>query len=110
MRAIPLLVALCLTACSTVEFTPGSALQPAHGVKVLYEYPADAKFKSLGTVHAYVYRPGFRAPTVSDVTPELLSKAAAAGGNALIVRNSQVGQFDRSITVTAEVLAVEPTP
>jgi len=36
----------------------------------------------------------------------LKAKAAAVGGNALIVRNSQVGQFDRSITVTAEVLSI----
>jgi hypothetical protein len=43
--------------------------------------------------------------------PKLIEKAASAGGNALIVRSSQVGQFERSINVTAEVLIVDwPTP
>lgn len=95
------------TGCSTVDFTPGMNQPTRAGVKVLYEYPQGEKYNSLGTVDAYVYQPGWRAPTVADVMPKLTEKAAAAGGNALIVRSQQVGQFDRSINVTAEVLYVE---
>lgn len=98
---------LSLCACSTVEYTPNSQ-QPAQtrGVRVLFEYPQDAKFKSLGTVDAYLYKPGWKAPTYVDVLPKLKEKAASVGGNALIVRSHQVGQMDRSINVTAEVLTV----
>lgn len=99
--------ALILSACSTVEYRPNAQQLSQPGVHVLYEYPQDSKFKSLGTVDAYVYQPGWRAPTVADVMPKLKDKAAAAGGNALIVRSHQVGQFQRSISVTAEVLFVE---
>lgn len=96
-----------LVGCATAEFKPGVQLPNQQGVRVLYEYPENAKYKAIGTVDAYVYKPGWSAPTVSDAMPKLIEKAAAAGGNALIVRNSQVGQFDRSISVTAEVLVVE---
>lgn len=111
MKTAAILFALACTGCSTVEYRPGSALVSENGVRVLYEHPQDVKFKSLGTIQAEVYQPGFKAPTVADVMPKLLTKAATAGGNAVIVRNNQVGQFDRSISVTAEVLLVEwPKP
>lgn len=104
-------VTLGMTSCATAEFKPGLLLPNRQGVRVLYEYPADAKYRTLGTVDAYVYRPGWSAPTASDAMPKLLEKAASAGGNALIVRSSQVGQFDRSINVTAEVIIVDwPKP
>jgi hypothetical protein len=90
-----------------MQFTPTAAQPDTDGVRVLYEYPQDGRFKSLGTIEAYKYKPGFHAPVATDVLPELKVKAAAVGGNALIVRSSQVGQFDRSITVTAEVLSIE---
>lgn len=110
-RALLLSAALGLCACSTVEYKPNAPQSGQQGMRVLYEYPQAEKFKSLGTVDAYFYKPGWRAPTVSDVMPKLKDKAAAAGGNALIVRSHQVGQFERSISVTAEVLVVEwPTP
>jgi hypothetical protein len=110
IRQLVVISALVLCACSTVEYRPNVQEASHSGVRVLYEYPQDAKFKSLGTVEAYVYQPGWRAPTVADVLPKLKDKAAAVGGNALIVRSHQVGQFDRSINVTAEVLVVEQTP
>lgn len=106
VRQLVLATALTLCACSTVEYRPHAQQPNQSGVRVLYEYPQDAIFKSLGTVEAYVYQPGWQAPTVTDVLPKLKEKAAAAGGNALIVRSQQVGQFDRSISVTAEVLMV----
>ena len=109
-----MLAAVCtfgLAGCATAEFKPGVQLPNQQGVRVLYEYPENVKYKAIGTVDAYVYKPGWSAPTVSDAMPKLIEKAAAAGGNALIVRNSQVGQFERSISVTAEVLTVDwPTP
>jgi len=108
MKNFALIIAvLGLSACSAVQYTPATQQATEVGVRVLYEYPQDAAFKSLGTINADVYRPGFRAPTVADVLPELKAKASSAGGNALIVRSHQVGQFDRSISVTAEVLSVE---
>ncbi len=108
MNKHALLVAvLGLSACSTVQYTPMVHQSNEPGVRVLYEYPQEAKFKSLGIIDANHYRPGFRAPTVSDALPELKAKAASAGGNALIIRSHQVGQFDRSISITAEVLTVE---
>lgn len=106
VRQLVLATALTLCACSTVEYRPPAQQSSQPGVRVLYEYPQDAEFKSLGTVEAYVYQPGWRAPTVTDVLPKLKDKAAAVGGNALIVRSQQVGQFERSISVTAEVLVV----
>lgn len=113
LQQILLFVVLTLgiTSCATAEFKPGLQLPNQQGVRVLYEYPADAKYRTIGTVDAYVYRPGWSAPTTSDAMPKLIEKAASAGGNALIVRSSQVGQFDRSINVTAEVLIVDwPMP
>lgn len=98
---------LTLSACSTVHYAPNAQQTNEPGVRVLYEYPQEAKFKSLGIIDVYLYRPGWRAPTVSEALPELKAKAASAGGNALITRSHQVGQFDRSISITAEVLSVE---
>lgn len=106
-KAIGLALALGLSGCASVEYKPATGPTVQSGVRVMYEYPQDGDFKSLGTIEASVYQPGWRAPTVSDVMPKLTEKAAAAGGNALIVRSHQVGQFDRSIRVTAEVLLVE---
>jgi hypothetical protein len=108
MKKHALLIAvLGLSACSTMQYTPMTQQPNEPGVRVLYEYPQETKYKSLGIIDVNHYRPGFRAPTVSDVLPELKAKAASAGGNALIVRSHQVGQFDRSISITAEVLMVE---
>lgn len=107
IRQVLLVAVLSLSACSTVQYTPNAPQSNEAGVRVLYEYPQEAKFKSLRTIDVNHYRPGWRAPTVSDVLPELKAKAASAGGNALIVRSHQVSQFDRSISISAEVLSVE---
>lgn len=110
MRALLLGALLGLTACSTVQYQANTGITSNELVRVLYEYPNDAKYKSLGVITAEVYQPGLKAPTVSDVMPKLKAKALTAGGNAVIVRGSQVGQFERSISVTAEVLSVEFGP
>lgn len=105
---LALCVAMCLVASTPAECRPNE--KPAvteSGVRVLYEYPNDLTYKSLGTIEVYHYRPGLRAPRVTDAMPKLKAKAAALGGNALIVRSHQVGQFDRSISITAEVLTIE---
>lgn len=108
ITSLALSLAMCLAACTSVEYRPNVQHQVAEsGVRVLYEYPNDLTYKSLGTIEAYHYQPGLRAPTVTDVMPKLKAKAAAIGGNALIVRSHQVGQFDRSISITAEVLTIE---
>jgi hypothetical protein len=108
LRPLLLVMVLGVSACTTVQYTPAASQpQQTAGVRVLYEYPQDGKFKSLGTIEAYHYQPGLKAPKVESVLPKLKSQAAARGGNALIVRSHQVGQFDRSISVTAEVLVVE---
>ena len=108
VRQLAFASALRLCACSTVEYKPNIQQANQSGIRVLYEYPQDETFTSIGTVDAYFYQPEWRAPTISDVMPKLKEKAAAVGGNALIVRSHQVGQFDRSISVTAEVLMLEP--
>lgn len=100
-------LALSLTACSTMNYTAAQPQSSEPGVRVIYEYPQEAKFKSLGTINVDHYQPGWRAPTVSDVLPKLKDKAASVGGNALIVRSHQVGQFGRTIQVSAEVLSVD---
>jgi len=107
IKQMMLVAVLSLSACSTVQYTPIAQQSNEPGVRVLYEYPQEAAFKSLGVININHYRPGFRAPTVSDVLPELKAKAASSGGNALIVRSHQVGQFDRTISIAAEVLAVK---
>jgi hypothetical protein len=107
VKTLALVALITLAGCTTVQYTPTSNQAPASGVRVLYEYPQDGKFKSLGTIDAQHYRPGLSAPTVEDAMPKLKAKAESVGGNALIVRSHQVGQFDRSISVTAEVLRIE---
>ncbi len=103
----PILLALVLglCACSTTEYRPNASNQGESGVRVLTEYPQDLQYQSLGTVKVSHYQLGFRTPTVLDVRAKLIAKAAAVGGNAVVVRSQQVS--DRTIRVTAEVLAVE---
>jgi len=108
-RSMALLAALLsVSACTTMQYTPNTVQPITGGVQVLYEYPQDGRYKSLGTIEVYHYQPGLSAPTVSDALPKLKAKAATVGGNALIVRSHQVGQFDRSISITGEVLFVDP--
>lgn len=106
MKIAFVLSAILLASCTTVQYTPASAQAQSGPVRVLYEYPQDGRYKSLGTIQVNKYKPGLHAPTVEDAMPELKAKALSVGGNALIVRSHQVGQFDRSISITAEVLAI----
>lgn len=105
----PLLFVLVLGlgACSTTQHQPNAPQQSASGVRVLNEYPDELRYRGLGKVKVSHYQFGFRTPTVLDVMPKLKAKAAAAGGNAIVIRSQQVGRSDRTIVVTAEILAVE---
>lgn len=89
-----------------MQFTPNPQEANTSGVQVLYAYPS-SRFKSIGVIDFDYYQPGFREPTVTDAIPELKAKVREAGGNALIVRNQRIGQFNnRFITISAEVLLV----
>lgn len=107
LKLILLVLVLGLSACSTVQYQPNATQRNNSEVRVLMEYPHELPYQSLGMVKASHYQPGFRVPTVLDVMPKLMSKAAAVGGNAVIIRSQQGGQSDRTIRVTAEVLAVD---
>lgn len=80
-------------------------------VRVLYEYPRDAKFENLGLVEVEHYRVGFREPKLDDALPKLKARAAELGGNAVIVRSQKVDNLSsRKISLTAEVLRLAPIP
>ena len=103
------LVFLCLAlfGCSTMQYTVNPQVGDPSGVQVLYTYP-NSNFKSLGIIDFDYYQPGFREPTVTDALPELKEKVREAGGNALIIRNQRIGQFNsRFITISAEVIFVK---
>jgi hypothetical protein len=109
LKPILLTLVLGLGACSSVEYRPNTPRQNDSRVRVLMEYPHEQQYQSLGMVKASHYQLGFRVPTVLDVMPKLMAKAAAIGGNAVIVRSQHGGKSDRTISVIAEVLAVEPS-
>lgn len=58
-----------VAACTTLQFTPTAAQPQTGGLRLLYEYPQDGKFKSLGTINAYKYKSGLHAPLPADVLP-----------------------------------------
>lgn len=98
---------LLLTTCATSQFTPVEQTQNATGVSVLYDYPIQPH-QVIGLVDLDYYRPGWRAPTVTDALPRLRAKAREVGGNAFIVRGQRPGQVaSRSIIVSIEVIAVD---
>jgi len=90
-----------------MQYTANPQVASDNGVRVLYDYPRE-KFTNLGVIDFDYYQPGFREPTVSDAFPDLKTKVASVGGNALIVRNQRIGQVNnRFITISAEVLHVD---
>ena len=107
LKKLVLLCALATAGCSTMQYTANPQGASATGVRVLYAYP-HAKFKSLGVIDFDFYQPGWRDPTVTDALPKLKAKVSEVGGNALIIRNQRLGQYNsRFITISAEVLQVE---
>jgi Mrp family chromosome partitioning ATPase len=96
-----------MTGCATTQFTPDSAAKGTDGVSVLYDYPS-APYRKIGLIDMDYYRPGLRAPTVTDAMPRLRARTREVGGNAFIVRGQRPGQIaSRSIIVSVEVLAVD---
>jgi hypothetical protein len=100
------LIAGCET--SSTQFTPTSEAENTAGVSVLYDYPA-APYKKVGLIDLDYYRPGWRAPTVTDAMPRLREGARNVGGNAFIIRGQRPGQVEsRSIIVSNVVRAAWP--
>lgn len=108
-KTFAFILVFALTGCSTMQYTanPQGNSYSNSDVQVLYDYPS-TQFKSLGVIDFDYYQPGFREPTVTDALPKLKDKVREVGGNALIVRNQRIGQFNnRYITVSTEVLLIE---
>ena len=102
-----LAIVLLLAGCATTQFTPVGEAENPSGISVLYDYPTES-YRKIGLIDLDYYRPGFRAPTVTDALPKLKAKTREVGGNAFIVRGQRPGQVaSRSIIVSVEVLAVE---
>jgi hypothetical protein len=102
-----ILLAVLLTGCATTQFTPVSEAEDAAGVSVLYDYPSEP-YRKIGLLDLDYYRPGMRAPSVTDALPRLRAKCKEVGGNAFIVRGQRPGQVaSRSIIVSIEVLAID---
>lgn len=99
MRYVFLCLCLALTACVTVQHVPTAAGD------VFFEYPKTA-YTNLGLIDVDYYRPGFSAPTLTDAIPKVRDQVHAMGGNAFIVRNHYVGEWNRSIIVSVEVLRI----
>jgi len=107
MRLIAVAVLALLAGCVTTQFTPIAEAETESGVSVLYDYPA-APYRKLGLIDLDYYKPGWRAPTITDAFPKLKTKVREVGGNAFIVRGQRPGQVQsRSIIVSAEVLTVQ---
>lgn len=100
MKALFLALALVVSmgSVSAAASSPGD-------VRVLYEYPRDVQYENLGVVDVEHYRAGFREPKLEDALPKLKERAAAIGGNAVIVRSQKVDNLtSRKLSLTAEVL------
>lgn len=99
MKHVFLCLCLALAGCVTVQQVPMGAGD------VLFQYPAGA-YTNLGLIDVDYYRPGFSAPTLTDAIPKVRDQVHAMGGNAFIIRNHYVGEWNRSIIVSAEVLRI----
>lgn len=97
MKTVFFGICLALAGCVTVQRVPTSEGD------VLFEYPR-GPYTNLGLIDVDYYRPGFSAPTLTDAIPKVREQAHAMGGNAFIIRNHYVGEWNRSIIVSAEVL------
>lgn len=106
-KLLPLFILTILSGCATSQFTTMDEAVNPNGVSVLYDYPSQP-YTKIGLVDLDYYRPGWRAPTVTDALPRLTAKAQEVGGNAFIVRGQRPGQVaSRSIIVSIEVLSID---
>ena len=104
--AASIVLIVTLAGCSTYQVhsnlaTP-SAPTNASQVQILYS-PPQRSYKSIGTVSAKRYKPGWTDPTVSDAIPELQAAGAQLGADAVIVR-SERSLNDRHIVVEGEAI------
>ncbi|QHG70178.1 hypothetical protein [Ensifer adhaerens] len=107
MKYLFLPLILVVSACSTsqssayrdVKVTPSVAAN----VDVLYAEPKRS-FKSIGTVSARHYQPGFVDPTITDARAAIQKSGAEIGADAVIVRSSQAAPQTRLITVEGEAI------
>ncbi|WP_303748426.1 hypothetical protein [Stenotrophomonas pigmentata] len=109
MKAVFLALAVVVGVAGAIGAGKASAASERGDVRVLYEYPREAKYENLGVVEVEHYRAGFREPKLEDALPKLKERAVELGGNAVIVRSQKVDNLtSRKISLTAEVLRVAP--
>ena len=104
-------VSLVLMACGTpLQYIPqsGASLPASHGlpadIQVFSGEPGRA-YEVLGFINWDYYQPGWRAPSITDILPQLQKKAWESGGDALIIRKTETGEMHtRNLRVIAEVI------
>jgi hypothetical protein len=73
-------------------------------IQVYYAEPNKA-YISIGLINWDYYQPGFRAPSITDLIPELQNVAAKEGGDALIIRKQEIPPLtERNLRVVAEII------
>lgn len=99
-----LLLILVVSGCATTSEPNIPADQST--VRLLYEYPS-ASYEIIGMRGFYIYKPGWSAPKLNDIWPKVVAGVIEERGNACILRSERIGQFDRSLSVTCEVIRVK---
>jgi hypothetical protein len=106
---LPIILCLVLlTACAktSMVFLPNAVkgnLKPktAEEVSILYDGPG-RPYDVLGVLQAQRYQPGMSDPVLTDLLPEMRTKAAEAGADAIIIRQGDTA--NRRINIHAEVV------
>lgn len=96
---------LLLAGCSSSQVVPTTNSVPgtrSGQIDVLYSTP-QRPYRTVGSVSATRYKPGWTDPTVTDALPELREAAAKVGADAVIVRASRSNN-DRHIVVEGEAI------
>lgn len=73
----------------------------AEEVSILYDGPG-RPYDVLGVLQAKRYQPGMSDPVLTDLLPEMRTKAAEAGADAIIIRQGNTA--NRTINIHAEVV------
>jgi len=98
------LIAAC--AKTSMVFLPNAVkenIKPktAEEVSILYDGPG-RPYDVLGVLQAKRYQPGMSDPVLTDLLPEMRTKAAEAGADAIIIRQGNTA--NRTINIHAEVV------
>ena len=73
-------------------------------VKIFYSEPK-LQYESLGIINWDYYQPGWRAPSITDILPQLRKKVSEEGGDAIIIRKQEIPPLtERNLRVIAEVI------